>query len=93
MTVETTPPVTTSVEDDPFVMPPVTYSRIHVLAAEPVAGFDGTTYPSLDLNERGGETSYTDLRVTITGNRAKRVEFARQLRAVADSIEAWTPDV
>lgn len=90
MTVET--PVVDSTEDE-YALPPTTYSRMHVLAPAPVASFDGKTYPSLDLREGDGPVAYSDVRVTVTGNAAERAEFARQLRAVADAIAAWTSDV
>ena len=88
MTLETQAPVSAPVRYDPFG--PTTYSRTHILAPAPVAKFDGQTYPSLWLAESAAVLPLGDVRISLTGTPDQRAEFVAQLRAVADTIEAWT---
>ena len=65
-------------------------SSIHILATEPVVEFGPRTYPSLTFFDRAGYANETRVDITLIGTAEQRTAFVASLRAVADSIEAWT---
>ena len=78
--------------DKPYIQTPTIYGRVHVLAPTPSVTFNPRTYPSLEIAEHSGEdVAYAGMVLSLTGTEEQRWYFAKQLRAVADAIEAWTP--